>query len=129
LGSYIHIGGYCALLAGEGIVMEDFSGLSWNVQIYTKSDDFSGKYMTNPTVPAKYTNVKGGRVTLGRHCIVGASSIILPKATLGDGVAVGALSMVTKSLEPWGIYSGIPAKRIKDRSRKLLELENQLLNG
>lgn len=127
LGSYIHIGGYCALLAGEGIVMEDFSGLSWGVQLYTKSDDFSGRYMTNPTVPVEFTNVKGGRVTLGRHCIVGANSVVLPKANLGDGVAVGAQSMVTKSLEPWGIYSGIPAKRIKERSRNLLALESDFL--
>lgn len=129
LGSYIHIGGYCALLAGEGIVMEDFTTTSWGVKIFTRSDDFSGEYMTNPTVSERYTNVKRGPVTLMRHCVVGASSIILPKATLCEGVAVGALSMVTKSLDAWGIYSGIPAKRIKERSRKLLELENQLLNG
>ncbi len=127
LGSYIHIGGYCALLAGAGITMEDFSGLSWGVQVYTKSDDFSGRYMTNPTVPAKYTGVKGGSVVLKRHSIVGASSVILPKVVLGEGVAVGAHSLVSKSLDGWGIYSGIPAKRIKDRSRKLLELEQQFL--
>ena len=127
LGSYIHIGGYCALLAGAGITMEDFSGLSWGVQIYTKSDDFSGRYMTNPTVPAKYTGVKGGPVVFKRHSIVGAASVILPKVVLGEGTAVGAQSLVSKSLDAWGIYSGIPAKRIKERSRKLLELEQEFL--
>lgn len=127
LGSYIHIGGYCALLAGEGIAMEDFSGLSWGVQLYTRSDDFSGKHMTNPTVPSKYTGVKSGKITIKRHAIIGANSIVLPGITVGEGVAVGALSMVTKSLKEWGIYSGVPAKYIKERSRELLNLEKSLL--
>jgi galactoside O-acetyltransferase len=127
LGSFIHIGGYCAMLAGEGIVMDDFSGLSWGCQLYSRSDDFSGKHLTNPTVPAKYTAASGGTIKLAKHVIVGAGSIILPKVTLGEGVAVGTLSMVAKDLEPWGIYSGVPAKRIKDRKRDLLELEQALM--
>ena len=33
------------------------------------------------------------------------------------------MSLVNKSTEPWGIYVGIPAKRIKDRSKDLLKFE------
>jgi len=127
LGSYIHIGGYCALLAAEGIVMEDLTTISWGIKIFTRSDDFSGNHMTNPTVPSKYTGIKGGTVTLKRHSLVGANSIILPEVTVGEGVAVGALSMVNKNLDDWGIYAGTPAKRIKDRSRNLLNLEKVFL--
>ena len=127
LGSYIHIGGYCALLASEGIVMEDLTTISWGIKIFTRSDDFSGNHMTNPTVPSKYTGIKGGTVTLKRHSLVGANSIILPEVTVGEGVAVGALSMVNKSLDDWGIYAGTPTKRIKDRSRNLLNLEKVFL--
>jgi galactoside O-acetyltransferase len=126
-GSYIHMGGYCVLLAGEGITFEDFSGLAWGVQLYTHSDDFTGKFMTNPTVPSKYTGVTGGPIVLKRHVIVGASSVILPKVTLGEGVAVGALSLVTRSLPEWGVYGGIPAKHIKIRKKQLLELERSFL--
>lgn len=129
IGSYVHIGGYCALLAGAGIAMEDFSGLSWGVQVYSKSDDFSGHHMTNPTVPARYTGVKGGAVRIGRHAIVGAGSVILPRVTLGEGVAVGALSLVIRSLADWGVYSGVPVTRIKDRSKDLLALERELLEA
>jgi acetyltransferase-like isoleucine patch superfamily enzyme len=128
LGSYIHIGGYCALLAGEGIVMEDFSGLSWGCQLLSRSDDFSGRHMTNPTVPSKYTNASGGMIKLCRHVVVGAKTILLPKVILGEGVAVGAHSLVSKDLEDWGIYSGVPVKRIKERKRDLLQLEISLLN-
>ena len=126
-GSHIHIGGYCLLSAGDGIRLNDFSGLSQGVRLYSRTDDYSGKHLTNPTVPEKYTGVSRGTVTLGRHVIVGSGSVVLPKVTIGDGSAVGALSLVMKSLEPWGIYFGSPAKRIKERSKQLLELEEQLL--
>lgn len=127
LGSFIHIGGYCTVLAAEGFSMGDLSTLSWGVRVFTRTDDFSGRYLTNPTVPTQYTGVMGGPVRLGKHAIVGANSVILPKVTLGEGAAVGAMSMVSKSLDAWGIYSGVPAKHIKDRKRDLLELEQELM--
>jgi galactoside O-acetyltransferase len=108
--------------------MEDFSGLSWGCQLFSRSDDFTGRYMTNPTVPPKYTNVSRGTIKLCRHALVGAQTVLLPKVTLGEGVAVGTLSLVSKDLAAWGIYSGVPAKWIKERNRELLQLEKNLLN-
>ena len=67
-------------------------------------------------------------VTLKRHVIIGANSVILPNLTIGEGTSVGALSLVTKDLDPWGIYAGIPVRRLKDRKRDLLEIENRLLS-
>lgn len=127
IGSNIHIGAYCLLSGGDNIEMRDFSGLSQGVKIYSRSDDYSGEYLTNPTVPSKYVGGARGRVTLGRHVIIGSSSVILPDVTIGDGSAVGALSLVTRDLECWGIYSGRPAKKIKDRSQRLLSLEAEYL--
>jgi galactoside O-acetyltransferase len=126
LGSFIHVAAYCLLSAGDGIVMEDFSGLSQGVRLYTRSDDYSGEALTNPTVPAKYTKVHRGPIVLKRHVIVGSGSVILPGVTVGEGSAVGALSLVTKDLAGWGVYFGCPAKRLKDRSNALLALERQL---
>jgi galactoside O-acetyltransferase len=48
---------------------------------------------------------------------------------LAEGTSVGALSMVTKSTEEWSVYSGVPAKKIKDRRRDLLALEKEYLSG
>lgn len=127
LGSFIHIGGYCLLSAGDGIRMDDFSGLSQGVHIYSRTDDYTGKFLTNPTVPEQYTGITGGTVTLGRHTIIGSTSVILPKLTIGDGSSVGALSLVTKSLDPWGVYFGSPAKKLKNRSKRLLTLEAELM--
>lgn len=128
IGSYVHIGGYCALFAGAGVALSDFSGLSQGVKIYSTSDNYDGSVMTNPTVPAIYTGVKKAPVTVGRHAIIGSQSVVMPGVTIADGCAVGANSLITKNTEEWSIYFGSPAKRLKTRRKTLLESETLLLN-
>ena len=129
IGNYVHIASNCYIAASEGLKMEDFSGLAPGVNIFTGSDDYSGKKLTNPTVDRKYIGGKSGEVVLGRHVIIGSNSVILPGVHIGAGSSVGALSLVTKSLESWGIYFGAPVKKIKSRSKKLLELEKEFLKN
>ena len=123
---YVHIAAYAALYGGSaGILLDDFSGLSARTVIYAASDDYSGLSLTNPTVPNSYRNVSENQVHLEKHASVGSGCTILPGVTIKQGSAVGSMSLVTKSLEEFGIYAGIPVKKIKDRERKLLELEVQ----
>lgn len=126
IGSFIHIAAWCYLAAGAGIILEDYCGLSQGVRIYSKTDDYTGQHMTNPTIPEKYTGVVQGTVTLRKHVIIGSGSVILPRVSIGEGSAVGALSFVTKKLPAWGIFFGCPVERIKDRSKRLLDLESEL---
>lgn len=51
-------------------------------------------------VPSEYRNVIGGRVTLNKHVILGTGASVMPNLTIGDGVAVGSMSMINKRLEP-----------------------------
>lgn len=126
IGAHVHVAGYVFLSGSAGIVLEDFSGLSQGVRIYSRTDDYSGQYLTNPTIPRQFTGGSSGVVTLQRHVIIGSGSVILPGVTIGEGASVGALSLVTTSLPGWHIYAGAPAKPRKPRSRNLLELERQL---
>src|SRR5262249_2735692 len=122
LGSYIHIGAYSGLFGGEGIVMEDFSGLSSRVSIYTLSEDYLGASLTNPTVPDEFRPVvHKGPVRLKKHVIIGAGSVVLPGVTIGEGTAVGALALVMGSLRPWKIATGSPARPRQDRRRDEIE--------
>lgn len=128
IGRNVHIAVFCNVAGGEkGIVFEDFSGLAYGCQVFTQSDDYSGRTLTNPTVPDCYKKETKAAVRIGRHCIVGASSIIFPGVTLAEGTSVGAMTLVTKSTDPWSVYFGIPAKKIKDRRRDLLSLEREYL--
>ena len=128
LGSYIHIAAYCGLFGGvAGIIMEDFTAVSSRSAVYAASDDYSGAALTNPMLPDKFRNVIEGAVTIKKHSIIGTGSTILPNITIGEGCSVGSMSLVNKSIDAWGIYVGIPCKRIKERKKDLLELEKEFL--
>jgi len=126
IGCYVHIASFCFLGSRYGIVLDDFAGLATGVKIFSASDDYSGEKMTNPTVPREFTGGKEGKVTLCRHVIIGAGSIVLPGCTLGEGVAVGACSLVKQDLPPWGVYAGVPVRFIRERKKDLLKLEQDL---
>ena len=129
LGNYIHIAVFSAMFGGEaGIEMQDYTTLSARTIVYAKSDDYSGEHMTNPMIPEKYLGVIERKVVLERHVIVGAGCTILPGVTIGEGSAVGSMSFVNRSLNPWGIYVGIPCRHIKERSRKILNLTDEFLS-
>lgn len=128
IGDYIHIAPYSGLFAGDyGIVLEDFVNISSRVSIYAISDDFSGESLTNPMICNKYKEMIEGRVILKRHVIIGSGAVILPNLEIGTGSAVGALSLVNTSLPDWGIYAGIPVKKIRTRSKRLKKLEKEFL--
>ncbi len=126
LGNYIHIGAYSALYAKFGIIMEDFTGLSPRCTIFSANDDFSGEFLISPMVPNEYSNVAGGLIKISKFSQIGAGTIILPNVTIEQGVAVGAMSLVKKSLKEWGIYVGVPAKRIAERSKKCEKLADNI---
>lgn len=129
IGNYIHIAVYTALIGKESITLQDFSNLSARVSIYSSSDDYSGASLTNPMVPAAYTDVYHAPVQIGRHAIIGCGSVVLPGATLEEGVAIGALSLVRSNCSAFGIYAGTPARFIRERKRDLLALEQQMLKN
>ena len=121
LGSYIHIAAYTGIFAGEGgVILEDYTGVSSRCAIYALSDDYSGEYMMNPVVPSKYRNVTQKEVKIMKYAIIGTGCTILPGVIVGEGVAVGAMSLINRNLDAWKIYAGIPCKQIRERRRELI---------
>lgn len=129
IGNYVHIAPFCSLTGQGGIIMEDFSGLSGRVSIYTSSDDYSGRTMTNPTVPAEFKHIRSAQIRIGRYVIIGTGAVLLPGASIGEGSAVGALSLVSMRLPEWKVYAGNPLRLVGKRRRDLLELQRRLLEG
>lgn len=125
---HVAISAHCYLGCTHGLTLSNFVTLAPGVMIFTASDDYSGKKMTNPTVPREFTGGDSGKVVLEKHVIVGAGSVILPGCTIGEGSSIGACSLVKKSLPPWGVYCGIPVKHLSSRSKDVLDLECQLKN-
>jgi len=129
IGRNVHIAVYTSLIGKEMIKIGNFSNLSSRIAIYSSSDDYSGEFMTNPTIGDEFTNVSSAPVEIGENVIIGCGSIVLPGVTIHDGVSVGALSMVHKDCEAYKIYAGVPAKIIKDRSKKHLDLVKRFLEN
>ena len=124
IGNFVHIAASCLLFGGsDGIVFEDYTGISSRSAVYAESDDYSGTCFTNPMLPVEYRHIIRGGVKVKKHAIIGSGCTILPNVVVGEGVAVGSMSLVNRSLEPWGVCIGIPCKRVKDRNKNLLELE------
>lgn len=115
IGNYVHIAAFSSITGGEEVVFDDFSCISWGARIFTGTDDFTGDGFGNSTVPLEYRNVRRAPVRIGRFCIVGANSVVLPGVTIGEGAMVGANSVVTRDLEPWGVYLG--NRRIAERDK------------
>lgn len=130
MGRNTHLSPFCLVNGGQvGVFIGDFTGLSYGTKVFAQSDDYSGAAMIGPTVPREYTNIHAQAVRLGRHVVTGAGTTIGAGVTLGDGVATGAATLVLKSLNPWGIYAGIPARKLRDRSRELLQMEKDYLQS
>ncbi len=124
IGNYVHIAVMTALFGGTaGITFEDYTAISSRCAVYAASDDYSGQYMTNPTVPSKYTHVIEAPVLIKKHSIIGTGSTIMQGVTLEEGTALGAMTFATKDTKPWGIYMGFQCVRVKDRSRGLLDID------
>lgn len=129
IGSYVSIPNFCFLGAKFGITLGDHTTLAPGVQIFTGSDDYHGRKLTGPIVPPHLCGGDHGQVTLERHTLIGANTVILPNLTIGEGVSVGSQSLVKSDLEPWGIYAGVPVQRRGERSRELLDLVSELASA
>jgi len=128
IGRYNHITPMCLIAGGEkGVFLDDFCTLAYGVKIFSQSDDYSGLTMVNSLIPKNFKNERVDIVKLEKQVIVGANSILMPGVIIREGCSIGAMSLLNQSTEPWGIYVGIPAKRIKDRKQDLLKLENKFL--
>ncbi|PCJ32215.1 MAG: galactoside O-acetyltransferase [Gammaproteobacteria bacterium] len=126
-GNYIHLSVQVSIIGAGRVELHDFSGVSAKVSIFSSSDDFTGRKMTNPTVPDSYRWVRNSSVIIGTHALIGANSVLLPGSIISDGVSVGALSQVSSKLDEWSIYLGNPVKKIMPRSRNVLKLEKEFL--
>jgi acetyltransferase-like isoleucine patch superfamily enzyme len=114
-GDHIHVACFASVTGGESVEVGDCSAISQGARILTATDDFTGSGFGNSTVPEEFRNTYRSPVSIGRFVIVGANSVVLPGVTIGEGATVGACSVVTRDLEPWGVYVG--TKRLRDRDR------------
>lgn len=128
LGNHIHIAAYAALFSGRyEILVKDFAAISARSIVYAESDDYVEASMAGPVISKEFRFTKGKNIVLEKHALVGANCTILPGVTIGEGASIGAMSLINHNLEPWYVYAGIPARKLRERNKDILKLEKEYL--
>ena len=101
-----------AMLDGRnGIQIGENVNISTGIKIYTEQHDLNDPWFRCLD--------KGGAVAIGDHAWISSHSIILPRVCVGKGAVLASGALTAKNLEPFGIYAGVPAKKMGERSRDL----------
>lgn len=86
-------------------------------------------YAGRDSVKAKFSEHKldpPERVKIGHDVWIGRSAIVLPGVAVGDGAVIGAGAVVTKSVPPYSVVAGNPARLVRYRFDE--ETVNKLLS-
>ena len=129
IGNYVHIASFASITGGEEFSMGDYSTLSSGARIFTGTEDVHGYSLLGAAIPAPYRKAIRLPVSIGKHCMVGANSVILPGVFIPDGVVVGAMSLVLQDtiLAPWSVYAGCPVRLLRSQSSSVIRaLEAEL---
>lgn len=118
--SNTHIADGVRISAAAGVEIGEFVGIASRVVILSSSDDYSGEFMVGPLSPSGTNGGRYGLIRIHDYVVIGTSSVVFPGSTLEVGVAVGALSLVNRSLSSWGVYFGLPVKFMRKRSQAML---------
>lgn len=102
----------CVLDARAGITIDDEVVLGQGVHIWTEEHDVDSPGF-------KVTESTRGNVSINKRAWICSDSTILPSIEIGEGAVLASRACATKDLESFGVYAGIPAKRIKERNKEL----------
>jgi acetyltransferase-like isoleucine patch superfamily enzyme len=105
------VGDSCKLDGRNGIIIGKNVNLSTGVWIWTDQHD--------PQCPYFSCTDEGGPVIIEDRAWISCRTVILPRVTIGEGAVIAAGAVVTRDVEPFSIYGGVPAKKIGERNRNL----------
>lgn len=57
-------------------------------------------------------------MSIGAYAWVCARACVGPGVHVGEGAVLGLGAIATHDLEPWGVYAGVPAVKIRERRRR-----------
>ena len=112
----IHIGDNCQIGYGsfingaETITIGNDVLIGPEVFIWTQNHTYE-----DPDMPIREQGWTYKPVTIEDDVWIGAKTMVLPGVTIGQGAVVGTSSVVTRDLEPYGVYFGNPARKIGSR--------------
>jgi acetyltransferase-like isoleucine patch superfamily enzyme len=109
IGSGTVVGYNCELDGRRGLRIGRNVNIISDVKFYTLQHDYN----------APDFKAVGKPIIVEDYVWLSVRVIVLPGVTIGRGAVIAAGAVVTKSVEPYSIMGGIPAKKIGERNREL----------
>lgn len=128
IGNRTYINAGTNLIARSGITIGDDVTIAWGVYLYDhdshsldwreRRKDMAfelAKYRSGETflTGRDWSSIRTAPITIGNKVWIGMNAIILKGVTIGEGVIIGAGSVVTMSPPPWTVVAGNPARVVK----------------
>ena len=111
IGAGTVIGDACSLDGRNGIVIGKNVNMSTAVYIYTEQHDINDPWFESRN--------SGGKVIVANRAWLSSRTTVLPKVVVGEGAVLASGGLAVKNLEPYGVYGGVPAKKIGTRNQNL----------
>lgn len=108
VGSLVYMNRGVFIEANAPVTVDDYSGFGMEAMVLT-----SHHPMTHGRIQPEAV---GRPVKIGKRVWVGARAVILPGAVIDDDVVIAAGAVVAGTCESYGVYAGVPARRIRDFS-------------
>ncbi len=120
--SFNNIGEYIRI--GNNVGIGQFASLGGSGGLTIGNDCIIGQYFSchpenhnfeDLNEPIRKQGTKRAAITIGEDCWIGAKVTILAGVEVGAHSIIAAGAVVTKSMPPYSIIGGVPAKVIKSR--------------
>jgi acetyltransferase-like isoleucine patch superfamily enzyme len=108
IGNHCHVNNNCMFDARGGLKIGDNVSISYNVIFESAGHDFQSPLFDYISAP----------IIIGDNVWIGLNVTILMGVEVGEGAVIASGAVVTKDCEPWGVYAGIPAKKIGERKTR-----------
>jgi len=109
LGENSTVNSNCRMDPRGGIEIGSNASISNEVIILTADHDMDSPDFVGRTRPVKIDD----------YAWIGTRAMILPGVTIGRGAVVAAGAVVTKSVEPFSVVAGLPARPVRSRAQDL----------
>ena len=108
-GAYNHISASSNVTIGNGLLTGKWVTITDNSHGYTDYESLQQR-------PTQRQIVSKGSVIIEKNVWIGDKATILPGVMIGDGVVVGANTVVSKDIPNYSVVVGNPARIIKQAS-------------
>ena len=109
------------------LVCEDLVVLADGVEVYNQAPIHFGSHV----IVSQYAYICGSthdfndpafpliayRAEIGPYAWICAKATVGPGVQVGEGAVLGLGAVAIRDLEPWGVYAGVPAVKVKERTR------------